>query len=167
MKQLTLIRHAKSSHDDPTLPDFRRTLNERGLADAPRMGRHLVRELQWRPGAIFSSPANRALTTARLMALELKVDVGIVREVPEIYEASVPTLAAVVRKAPDTIPHLCLVGHNPGMENFSNWLLGQTVISAFVTCGVAILKLKLKSWRDLRPGSGELVDFLVPRSLVP
>lgn len=58
MRQLTLIRHAKSSHDHPGLPDKLRPLNDRGLHDAPLVGQHLKAALQFRPHLMVSSPAS-------------------------------------------------------------------------------------------------------------
>ena len=67
MKTLWLVRHAKSSWDDPMLVDFDRPLNPRGRRDAPRMGQRLARRHEY-PDLMLSSPANRALTTARIIA---------------------------------------------------------------------------------------------------
>ena len=67
MKNLYLIRHAKSSWDDPLQDDFDRPLNDRGMRDAPRMGKRL-KEKDLHPDMILSSPANRALSTCMQIA---------------------------------------------------------------------------------------------------
>ena len=73
MRLLTLIRHAKSSWDYPGLTDFERPLNDRGRRDAPRMAQRLGRSCK-PPLLLLSSPATRAVTTARLFAETLAVD---------------------------------------------------------------------------------------------
>ena len=70
MKTLYLIRHAKSSWDDSTLTDFERPLNERGINDAPKMGK-LLKEKNIIPELLISSPANRAISTAKISPLIL------------------------------------------------------------------------------------------------
>ena len=165
MKTLTLIRHAKSSHENPAALDFHRTLNPRGRRDAPRMGRYLREELAWSPDQIISSPATRAITTARLIAEESGYDVFRIRQDESIYEAPVRNLLQVISDAEETIEHLCLVGHNPGMENLANWLLGERGISAMVTCGVAILELNVPNWTRLKEKCATLKHFLQPKVL--
>ena len=70
MKTLFLIRHAKSSWDDPALSDKDRPLGDRGRRDAPRMGKRLAKR-NVRPDLILSSSARRALTTAEIIAKKL------------------------------------------------------------------------------------------------
>ena len=70
MKTLFLVRHAKSSRDDPSLPDRDRPLDDRGKRDAPTMGKRLAKR-DVKPDLLLSSPALRALTTAQLMAEEV------------------------------------------------------------------------------------------------
>ena len=70
MKTLFLIRHAKSSWDDPALSDKDRPLSDRGRRDAPKMGKRLAKR-DVKPDLILSSPARRALTTAEIIAKKL------------------------------------------------------------------------------------------------
>ncbi|MCC6685100.1 MAG: histidine phosphatase family protein, partial [Bacteroidia bacterium] len=70
MKQLVLVRHAKSDWANPELKDFDRPLNERGKQNAPEMGKRLASK-KWPVDLIVSSPAKRALKTARLLAKEI------------------------------------------------------------------------------------------------
>jgi len=165
MKHLTLIRHAKSGHDDPTLRDFVRPLNDRGRRDAPKMGRHLRKEFNFSPDCLISSPATRALTTARAIAAELGENCAPLQQDERIYEAPVSILLEVLREVDDSRQHVCMVGHNPGMENLTNWLAGERTLAGFVTCGVAMLELDISSWEKLRKGCGKLVHFLAPREL--
>jgi phosphohistidine phosphatase len=76
MKTLYVIRHAKSSWDDPTLSDFDRPLNKRGKRDAPAMGKRLVHDDRVVPDLLLSSPAERALTTCKIIAEEIHYPSG-------------------------------------------------------------------------------------------
>ena len=165
MKQLSLIRHAKSSHDDPSSRDFYRTLNERGREDAPRMGRHLAKVFEWSPELIICSTAVRTLRTAKLLLEGLGDPERYVQQEGRIYEASVPELIEVVQGTADSVEHLALIGHNPGMENLTNWLVGERVILGFVTCAVAMLELQISDWQSLKASCGILRNYLEPRKI--
>ena len=91
MKQLTLVRHAKSSWSNPHLKDFDRPLNERGLRDAPVMANHL-KQLAIVPDSIISSAAHRAESTARIMADVLLGDAEQIVTETALYAASVEGL---------------------------------------------------------------------------
>ena len=87
MKRLTLIRHAKSSHDSPLMRDFDRPLNARGIRDATLLGRHLDETHDFLPDLVISSPATRAITTARMLAKETAISEWGIRQDERIYEA--------------------------------------------------------------------------------
>src|SRR5260370_42649723 len=108
MKTLLLLRHAKSSKDDPSLNDFDRPLNERGRKDAQGIGKY-IRKQKIKPDLVISSPAERARQTIELvlksagLKIELKFD-------KRIYEASVRSLLNVVSQIEDTANAVILVG---------------------------------------------------------
>lgn len=161
MKFLTLIRHAKSSHDVP-VSDELRPLNARGLQNAPAMGKYLDATFRFAPDVIVSSPATRAIHTARLIAEGIGFNEWQIKEDRRIYEAPVPSLVAVIRDQPDEYSHVCLVGHNPGMENLTNWLCGSRAVADVVTCGVMMLELDAESWQKTDEGKGRLREYLYP-----
>lgn len=163
MKYLTLIRHAKSGWTDPAVPDFQRPLNERGWRDAPRMGRALA-ALKLSPDLIVTSPAVRAITTATLIAEALRLPEGSIRQDDRIYDAELLTLHTIVRELADSLEHVFLVGHNPGMQTLAAHLADDR-LAQFVTCGVACLELDIKRWRDVVPHCGRLLRFLRPKEL--
>lgn len=165
MRCLTLIRHAKSSHAQAGLRDYYRPLNDRGFADAPKMGGYLRTALEWKPDRIISSSAIRTMSTARLIAESAGFDEAIIHQEETLYEAPTRAILDVIQDVPDSVQHLCIVGHNPGMENTSNLLIGQREVVDFVTCAVAMLELKVDSWRSVKPGCATLLRFLTPRSL--
>ena len=165
MKHLTLIRHAKSSHDDASLRDFYRTLNERGCEDAPRMGRHLAEVCGWSPDLIVCSTAVRTLRTAKLLLEGMGDPERYLQQEGRIYEASVSELLELVQETSDSVEHVSFIGHNPGMENLTNWLVGERAIQGFVTCAVAMLELQIPDWQGLKPGCGKLLKYLEPREI--
>jgi len=112
MKQLTLIRHAKSSWSDPSLGDFDRPLNARGLEDAPRMGAYLKANGCPPVDQIVSSPALRARTTAKLIAEKLGMTNELIVLEPCIYEATLHRLFKLIGALDDAHPHVMLFGHN-------------------------------------------------------
>ena len=162
MKFLTLIRHAKSSRDNPRLPDHLRPLNPRGLRDAPAMGKYLDITFRFSPDAIVSSPATRAIYTARLIAEGIGCDEWQIRQDERIYEAPVSSLLEVVREQSAEHTHICLVGHNPGIENFTNWLCDSRAVEDVVTCAVVMLELDLDSWEKTDAGKAKLREYIYP-----
>ena len=146
MRRLILVRHAKSSRDDPTLADRDRPLNERGLRDAPRMGERLARR-GLRPDLIVSSPALRALTTAQLMARAFDCDPDAIILNERIYAATPDTLLEVIRGLGDEAKCVMLVGHNPELSELARrW---SSDIDELPTCAVADFRFDLKSWSKL------------------
>src|SRR5688500_4533393 len=114
LKTLVLVRHAKSSWKDASLPDRDRPLNRRGKRDAPEMGRRLA-QLVGTPDLIVSSPAARALATARVFAEAVDYPVDGIREEERIYEAAPTEILDVIRDIDDDVDGVPLFGHNPGL----------------------------------------------------
>lgn len=146
MKTLYLVRHAKSSRDDPMLADRERPLNDRGRHDAPVMGRRLARRGA-KPDTIVSSPAVRALATARLIAKELGIDRARIVVDERLYATSADELLAVVRALDDRLDRAMLVGHNPEMTDLAQRL--SAAIGALPTCAVAEFGFDTRSWADV------------------
>lgn len=164
MKHLILLRHAKSSWDDPSLDDFDRPLAPRGEKDAPKMGRAL-KAASSLPDLVVCSTAARARQTAAI-ALKTAGYKGPVRHEDRIYEASVEALLDVVRSIDDAVETAMLVGHNPGFEMLIGALIGQKGHPASVrvpTANLARLELAVDSWRIVSHGSGTLIWQVIPR----
>ena len=161
MLRLTLIRHAKSSWGDPSLKDFDRPLNERGLRDAPQMGRRLKDRLA-APDLLISSPALRAVTTARLLAESLGYPADAIQTEDMLYNASMQDLLAIVRLQDSRRAHVALVAHNPGLSQLSDYLCeGQT--GDLPTCAVVSLSFELDDWRAIERDIASLDLFDYPK----
>jgi phosphohistidine phosphatase len=163
MKRLTLVRHAKSDWSLAGQADWDRPLNKRGQRDAPDMARRL-RSRRLKPDLILSSPAVRALTTASVMARELKVPAASLRQDERLYLASPADLLAVVRELGGTSKHVMVFGHNPGLTECANRLSAGEHIDNLPTCGVFTAIYDLDDWSRLDWGSGQEAEFDYPKN---
>lgn len=146
MKTLYLVRHAKSSRDDPTLNDRDRPLNARGLDDASAMGKRLAKQ-RVKPDLIVSSPALRALTTAQQIAAEIGYPRKHILVDDQLYAARVADLLATIHDTDQKIGHLMLFGHNPEFSELASRLAGRPVDMA--TCAMAEFDYDSRSWSDV------------------
>lgn len=166
MKTLTLIRHAKSSWDDPQLADVDRPLNSRGQRDAPVMGDRVARR-RLAPDLLLSSPARRALTTARVFAQALDYPAEAIRTNDDIYAAPGGVLLNILRSLDGSAHRVFLFGHNPGFTELANLLARETAIDNVPTCGVVHLTLNIPDWAAIAPGCGRVVFFDYPKKRDP
>jgi phosphohistidine phosphatase len=162
MKKLYLIRHAKSSWDNPELRDVDRPLNKRGLKDAPRMGERL-KARKVHPGMMISSPAARARMTCQEIAKVLAFAADKIHIEKRLYHANEDQWLTVLRELEDLPSQkeiTMMFGHNPGLTEFANRLLGET-IDNIPTCGVVGAELNIKLWKEAAWGCGEMkfLDF--------
>ena len=163
MKTLYLIRHAKSSWAEVGMKDFDRSLEERGLKDAPKMAK-LLREMSVQPDYMVSSPAKRAFTTAQYFALGLDFPIGKIEKEMEIYEAEEATLLHIVQGLPDEKNTILMFGHNPGFTYFAN-KFAKKQIENVPTCGIVVIELTGDKWKDFNEKTAKVKDFLYPKSL--
>lgn len=161
MLRLTLVRHAKASWDEVQARDFERPLDPGGQRDAPVMALR-VSALRRTPDRLVSSPALRAISTARVFAERLGVDERDIVLEPRIYDASLQTLVEVVRSLPDASRHVMLFGHNPAFSELSNWL-ATCPFDDMPTCAVASFELSASAWSEVDAGGGRLARYLHPR----
>lgn len=160
-RNLTLIRHAKSSWDDADLQDFERPLNKRGLENAPMMGKRLAAD-DCKADIIISSPAKRAVTTARMIAAEIGFDKNGILQNPLMYAAGLSTLVEVITGIDDRFQHAMLVGHNPGFTQLYNALCTAR-IDNLPTCGIARIEFDTDTWKAVSRQKSHLAGFDYPR----
>ena len=146
MKTLFLVRHAKSSRDDPSLPDRDRPLDDRGRQDAPKMGKRLARR-DVRPDLLLSSSALRALTTAHLIAEEVGYKRKDIVADDRLYASSADDLLAVVRALDNKLDRVMLFGHNPEFTDLAHRL--SSGIIDLPTCAVVELHFDIRTWSDV------------------
>lgn len=143
-KEFLLVRHAKSSWDDPYLDDHDRPLNERGFRNAPEMGKR-IQGAGIRPDAWISSTALRAITTAEMIAEEIGFPQDQIQQTKDLYHASATDLQEFIAGLDDTIGCAILFGHNPGMTGLVANLYGL-LIGNVPTCGVVHLLFYENTW---------------------
>lgn len=162
MKRLTLIRHAKSSWKYPELTDSERPLNKRGKRDAPMMGKRLATKKQF-PDLIISSPANRAIKTAKAIAKELDYPLKKITQKKKVYMATVEELMTVIQKISDQHQHVMLFGHNPTLNDLSFYLTNHRVAN-IPTCGVFCIDFEIRSWKEVAREKGKFIYFDFPKN---
>jgi phosphohistidine phosphatase len=165
-RRLLLLRHGKSSWDDPSLPDHDRPLAKRGRRAAERMGAHL-RAGGRRPELVLCSTARRTRETLERLALEGSK----ARFEDGLYGADEHELLERLRAVPERTGSVLLVGHNPGIQDLAVELAGpdpgedaRRLRERFPTGALATFELD-RPWRGLAPGRARLTSFLVPREL--
>jgi phosphohistidine phosphatase len=161
MKELYLLRHAKSSWDDPTIDDIDRPLNKRGKNDAVFMG-NVMRQLNLFPEIIVSSSAKRAYSTAKRIAGVLEYEKERVIKDSELYDCSVEHFYVFIKSLNDVYNKILIVGHNPEITLFTNKLCNESIAN-IPTCGLAVIKTNAKFWSDISFGNGILSSFEYPK----
>jgi phosphohistidine phosphatase len=161
MKTLTLVRHAKSSWKDRPLRDRERPLNNRGDRDAPVMAKRIA-DAGIRPSLIVSSPAVRALTTARIVAGELGYPLEFLQREDDLYLASLDGWLDVVAAQDNGFNNLMLFGHNPGLTDFANYL-SPGLTNNVPTAGVVSVTIDRDDWLLYERPEAELVFYEYPK----
>jgi phosphohistidine phosphatase len=167
MTRIQLLRHAKSSWEEPALDDRERPLAPRGRRATRRLAGWLAAS-GVRPQLVLCSPAVRARETLdgvldALGSPELVVD-------ETLYHASSSALLARIRALPDAIGDVVLVGHNPGLAEFCLDLarpgpLRRRVALKLPTGALAVLEAEVDGWAAVEPGGATLVELVLPRGL--
>jgi phosphohistidine phosphatase len=161
LKTLTIVRHAKSSWDEPGLSDRERPLNKRGKRDAPVMGKRIV-DAGIRPSLILSSPATRAWTTAQVIAKQLSYPAEFLQREQDLYLASLNDLLDVVVAQDEGFNSIMIVGHNPGLTDFVNYLL-PGLTNNLPTAGVVSVTIDQDHWKLYEQPKTELVVHDYPK----
>jgi phosphohistidine phosphatase len=161
MKTLTILRHAKSSWGDANLIDHDRPLNARGERDAPVMAARIA-AAGIRPSLILSSSAKRAWSTAKRVARELSYPPEFLQRERDLYHASVSGLFDVLAAQDVGFNSILLVGHNPGMTDFANYLVPD-LTDNIPTCGYASFNIDIENWNLKAASSVELVTYDYPK----
>ncbi len=162
MKQLILVRHAKSDWGDPSLDDFERPLSGRGKRDAPLMAERLI-DKDIKIDLFITSPAKRAAKTAKIFAeaYKAKKDDILIRE--ELYGAGEHVFFDVIAKTDNEHKTIAIFSHNPGITDFAN-LLTATHIDNIPTSGVFAIKADCKKWKEFADAKKEFWFFDYPKA---
>lgn len=170
MRHLLLLRHAKSAWDEPELADVDRPLAARGRKTAPLLA-HWLDQQQLTPDLVLCSPARRVQETWELMrpVLGEGVPTKILRT---LYLAGRSRLLAALRRTPEDVRTLLLIGHNPGLAGLALSLSGvgrekalARMAKKFPTAGLAVISFDAEQWSTIGAGGGKLEAFVRPKDL--
>lgn len=164
-RKLILVRHAKSDWGNPEELDYNRPLNARGLRDAPLMGTRL-KTMGIIPGLIISSTANRAATTARLIARAIGYDEQKIQWEDRLYHAPPHIFEEVIETTgiSKDITTIMVVAHNPGITEFANQITEKFSIDNMPTCSMVAVKTKAPDWESFIGTAPGLLFFDYPKN---
>jgi len=156
------VRHAKSSWDDVTLPDFDRPLNNRGKKDAPKMAKRLKEKIN-EVDAFISSPAKRARKTAKFFIEEFEREEEEILLVPALYHAAIDDFYQTIHDAENKFQSIALFSHNPGITAFANEIATKAELDNMPTCGVFAVKIDINNWSEFKIATKESWFFDYPK----
>jgi|DewCreStandDraft_4_1066084.scaffolds.fasta_scaffold162234_1 phosphohistidine phosphatase len=163
MKIVYLIRHAKSSWEDPTLPDELRPILPKGVKKTKKISDYLF-ENNFFPDIIISSHAKRAIETANLVAKKLKYPESKINIEEKIYHNGIDGYFETIYSTPELFESIMIFGHNPTITNFANYFL-KNLDDYIPTSGLIILKFDTNKWTDI--ANADLLDYkcIYPKQL--
>ena len=159
-KTLILVRHGKSAWAEADQDDFDRNLDEKGKQDSLSMSKIFANK-NIKPDKIFSSPANRAISTAKYFARELGINENEIQQEMEIYDSGTNFVRNNLPKLDDSLNIIMIFGHNPDFTFLNNYYSGVP-ISNMPTCSVACLEFEIDSWKDVDSRNAKVIFFERP-----
>ena len=162
-KWVYLLRHAKSSWDNPKLADKDRPLNSRGIRNAADMGKRIAVQ-GFQPNRIISSPAKRALTTACDIADAVNYPSRSIEIESALYFCGIDAMLQVIARLDHDVNSVMLVGHNPDISGLLKKLCGES--DEMPTCAFAAISFDIDSWQDVANTAGKLWWYDFPKSRV-
>tara|TARA_B100000945_G_scaffold51063_2_gene36763 strand:+ start:488 stop:982 length:495 start_codon:yes stop_codon:yes gene_type:complete len=161
MKNLFLLRHAKSSWDNAALTDFDRPLSKRGISNAILLSEHIQKH-NITFDLVLSSPSERTQSTLDLVLSSLEhFPTTTFKE--SIYHASPSSLAQLIKEQDDEINNLLVIGHNPGLHILTETLTNQPIVK-YPTCAFAKIT-NFNHWKDIDTGILNLESLITPKDL--
>ncbi len=160
MKNLYLIRHAKSDWSDESQSDFDRGLNKRGEKAILTMA-NALKEKKVMPDLILSSSAKRARLTAKGLAKEIGYE-GKIKYIDALYMAAPLDVISIIKEIKDKYDDVWIVGHNPETTELTDLMLDD-YIDNVPTLGIVALKLPIKHWKKMKPEKAKLRFFIYPK----
>lgn len=160
MKKLILMRHGKSSWEYD-LPDRERPLKPRGIRDSGLVAREFDRHFKV-PESIYSSPANRALSTCKNFIANLENDDISPEVVEDLYDFGGQSVVNFLSFLDDSIEEVMIFGHNHAFTSLVN-LLGDTYLDNLPTAGLAIIEFDSDTWTNIK--NGHTIRIIIPKEL--
>lgn len=163
MKKIYFVRHAKSSWEF-VMDDFDRPLNTRGFNDADLIGKYL-NEQNLVVDAVYSSSANRAETTARIICEDLGIPLSKIQRSKKLYDFDgVGVVNFIKNEIPNTYNSVLIFGHNPCLNRLVN-TYGSQIFFKFPTCTVVGIEFNIKEWHKIKEGLGNTFFSVMPKEI--
>lgn len=163
LKNIFLIRHAQAE-TNTKISDFDRKLTVRGNVDAVKMSQRLFHH-KTLPKLLLSSPARRALNTAKAFIENLHLSMKQIQPENMLYEASTTTLLSIINHLDNVYSDVAIFGHNPGISELVPYLSDESV-GSIPTCGIVQLQFLVEDWKLISKGSGYLEWQAYPNEMV-
>lgn len=159
MKHLYLLRHAHSLDKGMGFTDKQRELSAVGFGQCIAISQ-FIREKKYPIECVVTSDATRAVSTASLIAEQLKFSNDILQFEPSLYQASIPSMMDVLHEL-EHINHLLLVGHNPTLSYFAEYFTNENI--GEVPPGTLLfLRSSASGWRQMEKGKAQLIEKFIP-----
>ncbi len=163
LRELLIIRHAKSDWSNETLPDIERPLAEKGKKQACKMG-HWLQNEKLIPEHILVSPATRAQQTLTRLMRHWDPPHPTHQTIAALYNADLDTLITALKQLPSHIYRTAIIGHNPGLEQLLAWLTDNDEHAHLSTCAMSHLILP-DDWQTLSPGTAKCIQSASPKTI--
>lgn len=164
MKEVFIIRHAKSSWSYPQLSDVDRPLNKRGLHDAPKMASYLSERLKNGIQYIYSSHATRAHTTAEYFYDQFKTKKPIDKK-QELYFGDEDDMLSIINSCEEEYQSIAIFGHNPTWTYFVNKFMHDDSLDNLPTCGVVHIVSECNKWEEFSVSNARVKEMYFPKKL--
>lgn len=163
-RTLYILRHAKAENSLGAGGDFERQLSQNGVTTCLQMGRFLKGQ-RVHPELIVSSPAIRAMETAKIIEKELLDSFPGIKQETELYNAGTTDILQVLHSQDDAVINLMIVGHNPGLSDLVSSLHQKEYVD-LATCSLAVLHTTAPSWSKIRPQNTCLEARYFPKEVL-
>jgi phosphohistidine phosphatase len=161
MKQLYLVRHAKSDWGEEGLKDIDRPLNARGYNAAYTLSEWFIKKYK-APELLISSDATRALSTAMIFARNLDFPTNELKVLPQVYESTAKTLTDVIHQIDERHSSAMIFCHNPGVTNLANEL-GDLFFDNLPTCALVAFEFDVNGWKDIGKDKCKVLFYQFPK----
>ncbi|MFC4723618.1 SixA phosphatase family protein [Geojedonia litorea] len=160
MKNITFIRHAKSSWEH-NVRDQDRPLSNRGFTDAELVSKQFETAL-FHPDAIFSSPANRALTTCKIFLKNLNISDNLLTISDDLYDFGGESVVRFIKTIDEKHSNVIIFGHNHAFTSLVN-RFGDRYIGNLPTCGLVWIAFDVQYWSAI--DKGKTKQIIIPKEL--
>lgn len=168
LKQIHLIRHAKSDWETEFKSDHERPLSERGKKNARALRKYLEK-IEFKTDLFLVSDSKRTLDTYKSITKNRNLSSEMIAT-EELYESDSEDILLKLRELDSRLENVALLGHNPGIEEIANRLirgtedlsLSESVFYKFPTSGFLSIQVETDSWEELGKVPGKIIRFWVP-----